>query len=89
LNAYDFCAKIAHSTHSVLGYGLDTSSGINIKYEFPNEEDHYVSNILVNDQTLIGQCGGLLGILLGWSGMTILDSIEPLFNFLSQIIIFW
>ena len=46
-----------------LGYKQDT-------------EDHQNSWISVDEQTLIGQVGGILGILFGWSGMTLVDMID-------------
>ena len=52
--------------------------------EGPIKEEHYTSSISVDEQTLIGQAGGLLGILLGWSGMTLSDLINPTLNLLLE-----
>ena len=51
-----------------------------IIYDGPKEEEKYTSSISVDEQTLIGQGGGLLGILLGWSGMTLADLITTTLN---------
>jgi hypothetical protein len=58
----------------------DNPSKIEIIFNGPIMEEHYISSISIDDQTLIGQVGGLLGILLGWSGMTLLEIINPLFE---------
>lgn len=45
--------------------------------------EEYQSSVSINQQTLIGQVGGILGITLGWSGMTF---VEELVMALSYII---
>ena len=42
-----------------------------------SEDIEHIQNsiISVDEQTLIGQVGGILGILFGWSGMTLVDMI--------------
>jgi hypothetical protein len=59
-------------------------SELTLLYEGPIKEEHYTSSISVDEQTLIGQAGGLLGILLGWSGMTLSDLINPTLNLLLE-----
>ena len=46
----------------------------------------YNSFISVNEQTLIGQVGGIMGITLGWSGLTLIDLIEPTLNTVAKYI---
>lgn len=50
------------------------TSGFSVGYK-QDIEDHQNSWISVDEQTLIGQVGGILGILFGWSGMTLVDMI--------------
>ena len=38
--------------------------------------ESYQSSITVDTQTLIGQVGGILGITLGWSGMSLIEWID-------------
>ena len=46
--------------------------GLSVGYS--EDTEHYQNSIIsVNDQTLIGQLGGILGILFGWSGMTLVN----------------
>jgi hypothetical protein len=37
--------------------------------------EEYQSSVSINQQTLIGQVGGILGITLGWSGMTLFEEV--------------
>ena len=37
--------------------------------------EEYQSSVSINQQTLIGQVGGILGITLGWSGMTFVEEV--------------
>ena len=47
-------------------------------------QEHYKSYIAVGKQTLIGKVGGILGITVGWSGITLLEMcFESLFNIIS------
>ena len=41
--------------------------------------------ISVNDETLIGQVGGIIGITLGWCGVTVVEYIPKLFVVISKI----
>ena len=48
--------------------------GFSVAYS--EDTEHFQNSIIsVNEQTLIGQVGGILGILFGWSGMTLVDMI--------------
>ena len=43
--------------------------------------------ISVNDETLIGQVGGIIGITLGWCGVTVVEYIPKLFVVISKIML--
>ena len=52
-------------------------TGTEISLGFKQDRgDHQYSRISVDEQTLIGQVGGILGILFGWSGMTLVEMFE-------------
>ena len=75
------CIKITWTKGDYNYFDSDWATAeVYIIYDGPKEEEHYTSSISVDEQTLIGQGGGLLGILLGWSGMTLADFIIPMLN---------
>ena len=51
----------------------------NPKLTLTQNQEHfesYQSSISVDTQTLIGQVGGIMGITLGWSGMSLIELID-------------
>ena len=71
--------ELKYGTSGDYNWGFSTIE-VYIIYEGPIEEEHYTSSISVDEQTLIGQAGGLFGILLGWSGMNLAELIKPVLN---------
>ena len=54
-----------------------SETGTEISLGFKQDtENHQCSRISVDEQTLIGQVGGILGILFGWSGMTLVEMFD-------------
>ena len=50
-----------------------------ISVEYSEDTEHFQDSIIsVNEQTLIGQVGGIIGILFGWSGMTLVDMVTQM-----------
>ena len=59
--------------------GVHWSIQGNPKLTLTQNQDHfesYKSSISVDTQTLIGQVGGIVGITLGWSGMSMIELID-------------
>ena len=47
--------------------------------------EHYESKIKVDEEALIGKIGGLLGIMLGFSFIRLVDMFEQIWEFISNI----
>ena len=60
-----------------IGSNWDNDKSFRLVYNTPFTE-HYQSSIAVDGQSLIGQVGGIMGITLGWSFLTLLELIEPI-----------
>ena len=60
-----------------IGSHWDKDQSFRLVYNTPFTE-HYQSSIAVDGQSLIGQVGGIMGITLGWSFLTLLELIEPI-----------
>ena len=58
-----------------------------LKMSFNQQEEQYISSISLDTQGLIGYVGGILGITLGMSAITLLELMEPVLRTLSNFII--
>ena len=67
--------------------GADSVSYSTLKMSFNQEEEQYISSISLDTQGLIGNVGGILGITLGVSAITLLEFMEPILRRLSNFII--
>ena len=79
--------------YSIEGYagnsdqGADSVSYSTLKMSFNQQEEQYISSISLDTQGLIGNVGGILGITLGVSAITLLEFMEPILRRLSNFII--
>ena len=51
--------------------------GIVLKHD---TEEHQSTGIIMDEQSLLSQIGGISGITLGWCGMTLAEFITPILN---------
>ena len=66
-----------HSEYEIILFENSFTDNYTFSLGFKQDmEDHQNSRISVDEQTLIGQVGGILGILFGWSGMTLVEMFD-------------
>lgn len=71
----------------ILVHGPDSDSYSTLKMSFNQQEEQHISSISLDTQGLIGNVGGILGITLGMSAITLLEFMEPILRRLSNFII--
>ena len=76
------CEFTDYSVEGIIGYTDST-----LKMSFNQQEEQYISSITLDTQGLIGNVGGILGITLGMSAITLLELMEPVLRMLSNFII--
>ena len=64
---------------------LQRQTSFRISYSQTHTE-HYESKIKVDEEALIGKIGGLLGIMLGFSFIRLVDMFDQIWDFISYII---
>ena len=84
------CEFTDYSIEGIISYDHDddnSDSYSTLKMSFNQQEEQYISSISLDTQGLIGNVGGILGITLGVSAITLLEFMEPILRTLSNFII--
>lgn len=81
------CEFTDYSIEGFIGYVDNSDSYLTLKMSFNKQEEQYISSISLDTQGLIGNVGGILGITLGMSAITLLEFMEPMLRTLSNFII--
>ena len=83
------CEFTDYSIEGIISYNGDSDSDSysTLKMSFNQQEEQYISSISLDTQGLIGNVGGILGITLGVSAITLLEFMEPILRTLSNFII--